>query len=573
MSSEVEIKKIYEKSIRLLNDKQARLMDLQQVLKKSVIRLSLTARKDDDRVNNILNDIKSSVDDHVDIDLLNQNLDELFVLTNNSGYQNSSNSEPFYSILKKDIKRYIHTPYSKDFISKFKILVNKEASNTDISSQLIDFIDEVSRNKQHEEEDLNLFIKTITKGNNFSFSVTNSHTTKVLHDLAIKVSEYIHKIQSHDGGVSNATDDKILDSSKNAIIINHVLNEIVNQLTLPSVSKKEQFEVRQLLNKSEDNNESLNEITTKIVVLINQSIHSYELEKKELEEFITKICAQLSDIEKFTHLIRNDSDGVHARSLALTDSIETDVADIEDTVTKSSDLDELKKHVSTNLKEIRKHVEDYKIIDKQQADITSQRYTEALEELSRAQDESAKLKEQLHESKTLLLRDPLTGIANRLAYNERVTAEVNRWQRSKSPLSIAIWDIDHFKKINDTYGHSVGDRVLMLFSDIIQKRIRKVDFFARIGGEEFVLLMPDTTLTDALTVNNKLRVLLEECNFHYEGKYCNITSSVGIAEFREGDDEDIALKNADKALYQSKNNGRNRCTIYEHSGENDKNKL
>jgi len=123
-----------------------------------------------------------------------------------------------------------------------------------------------------------------------------------------------------------------------------------------------------------------------------------------------------------------------------------------------------------------------------------------------------------------------------------------------------MWDIDHFKSVNDDFGHGVGDRVLKLFAEIIQSRIRKVDHFARIGGEEFVLLMPDTPLDIALTLNNKLREKLEACNFHYNGEHCPITSSVGLAEFQIGDEVEDVMERADQALYQSKNEGRNRCT-------------
>ncbi|MBL4711489.1 MAG: GGDEF domain-containing protein [Gammaproteobacteria bacterium] len=564
-SSEVEIKKIYEKSIRLLNDKQARLMDMRQVLKKAVIRLSLTARKDDDRVNEILNDIKSCVADDVNIDLLGQHLDNLFVLTNNSDYQNSAKSEPFSIVLKKGINRYVNTPDSEEFISKLKILVNKEMSDVEMSVQIIKFVDDMSHKKQQDQDDLNLFVKKLSTDNNFTYNVSGSSIN--LKELAIELSKYIHSLQVCE--IDNiVSEEKNTKKSDNVVIINHVLNEIINQLTLPSVSKKEQGQIRKLLNKPENTDENVKEVSSKIVILINQSIQAYEEDKNELEKFISKICEQLSDIEEFAQLIRTDNSEAKARTLALTDCVETGMSGIEDTVTKSSDLEKLKKDVAINLKEIRKHVEEYKITDKENTGVSSQRYTQVLEDLTRAQDESTKLKEQLHESKTLLLRDPLTGIANRLAYSERVTVEFNRWQRSKSPLCLAIWDIDHFKQINDTYGHSVGDRVLILFSDIIQKRIRKVDFFARIGGEEFVLLMPDTSLADALIVNNKLRCLLEECNFHYEGKDCRITSSVGIAQFVNGDDEDVVLKNADTAMYQSKKGGRNMCTTFDSEIDN-----
>jgi diguanylate cyclase len=262
------------------------------------------------------------------------------------------------------------------------------------------------------------------------------------------------------------------------------------------------------------------------------------------------------------HVVRRDNDEAKSRSLALTDSVEIGVSSIEKTITKSTDLTTLKQDVSSNLTEIRKHVEDYKHAEEVKKDISSQSYAKIIEELSRSQKESEKLQAQLHESKIQLLRDPLTDIANRLAYDERIIVEFNRWKRTNVPLCLALWDLDHFKQINDKYGHGVGDRVLKLFADIIQSRIRKVDLFARIGGEEFVLLMPDTSIENAMNLNNKLRVMLEECNFHYEGQHCKITSSVGVAEFRRGDKAEIVLEKADKALYHSKNTGRNRCTVF-----------
>lgn len=443
-SSETEMKIIYEKSIRLLNDRQARLMDMRQVLKKAVIRLSLTVCSDKEDVNNILGDIKASVDENVDIDMLNQHLDKLFVLINHADYKDRGQSDP-------------------------------------------------------EENNKN---------------------------------------------------------------INHALSQIVNKLDLPAVSRNEQAEIINNL-KASVNNVDCKGVTQKLVSLVNQSIRSIEREKHELEEFAVKICTQLTDIESFMHLIRRDTDDAEARSLAFTDTVTTGVADIEDSVTKSSDLNELKKHVADNLNGIRQHVEDYKTINKDKAELSSKHYMKLIKELSYAQKESVTLKQQLQESKQLLLRDPLTGIANRLAYEERIATEVHRWKRTKESLCLAMWDIDFFKVFNDTYGHGVGDRVLKLFSDIIQKRIRKVDLFARIGGEEFVLLMPDTSLDDALTLNNNLRVLLEECNFNYDGNQCKITASVGIAEFLEGEEESFVMEKADKALYQSKNFGRNRCTVFD----------
>ena len=161
-----------------------------------------------------------------------------------------------------------------------------------------------------------------------------------------------------------------------------------------------------------------------------------------------------------------------------------------------------------------------------------------------------------------MLRDPLTMLPNRMAFDERITLEINRCKRNNENICIAMWDLDHFKKVNDTYGHDAGDRVLKLLAKIIITRVRKVDMFSRIGGEEFVLLMPDTSLENALNLNNQLRDSLANSGFHYDGSPCPVTASVGIARIEEYDNSESVMRKADEALYKSKKEGRNRCTIY-----------
>ena len=231
----------------------------------------------------------------------------------------------------------------------------------------------------------------------------------------------------------------------------------------------------------------------------------------------------------------------------------------------ADDIAKLKNNVLGDLSEIRKSVEEHQQAEIEREEMSKQGYAQIISELARTQKETIMLKEQLQESQKKMLRDPLTSLSNRLAYEERIALEVNRVKRNKSPLCLAMWDIDHFKNVNDTYGHDAGDRVLKLLAKIIVTRVRKVDMFARIGGEEFVLLMPDTGIDDALNLNNQLRASLEHSGFHYKGSPCPITASVGIAVIDEHETPEQLLEKADKALYKSKRDGRNRCTVYEHS--------
>ena len=159
-----------------------------------------------------------------------------------------------------------------------------------------------------------------------------------------------------------------------------------------------------------------------------------------------------------------------------------------------------------------------------------------------------------------MLRDPLTGLPNRMAFDERITLEINRCKRNHENICIAMWDIDHFKKVNDTYGHDAGDRVLKLLAQIINTRVRKVDMFSRIGGEEFVILLPQTSYSDAFNVANNLRKKVEQNRLKVktQDKPLSLTISAGVSIYQLGEDLEYVMDRADKALYQAKNSGRNK---------------
>ncbi len=153
--------------------------------------------------------------------------------------------------------------------------------------------------------------------------------------------------------------------------------------------------------------------------------------------------------------------------------------------------------------------------------------------------------------------DKLTGLHNRHKFEELFILELERARRFEHPLSLIILDIDHFKAVNDTFGHDVGDKVLKSFADIIQIHIRKLDILARWGGEEFLVLAPNTDLDHVQILAEKLRLAVEEFSF---AKVQNITISAGISQLEKDDSFDDLLKRADKALYHAKENGRNQVS-------------
>jgi diguanylate cyclase (GGDEF)-like protein len=159
----------------------------------------------------------------------------------------------------------------------------------------------------------------------------------------------------------------------------------------------------------------------------------------------------------------------------------------------------------------------------------------------------------------LTIVDGLTEIYNKRAFLETLEREFNRSQRYNRPLSMIIFDIDHFKNVNDTYGHLTGDYVLKHMSKIIKQSVRTEEFLARYGGEEFTIIMPESTRGPAIKLGEKIRLLVESTTFHFEGKIIPITISVGVATLSNNISNPMELISlADKNLYQAKSSGRNR---------------
>jgi len=181
------------------------------------------------------------------------------------------------------------------------------------------------------------------------------------------------------------------------------------------------------------------------------------------------------------------------------------------------------------------------------------------QDLSEMKGEIEAAWQRAHALEKELLIDPLTGIYNRRAYDRRIEEELQRYQRYHRVFSLLVFDVDHFKDINDRYGHSAGDQCLKEIINRVKLILRKSDFLSRYGGEEFVVIVPEINAEGALEVAEKIRATVEQTKFIHKSEVVKITISIGLTHIKPGDRvHDQIFSRADRALYNAKQAGRNR---------------
>lgn len=338
--------------------------------------------------------------------------------------------------------------------------------------------------------------------------------------------------------------------------IHRILTRLLDTLYVPDNLQSRSQELRLRLVGGESEEALLATLETTGQLISEASLAANEA----FTTYLTSVNQELTDIYAVIGGEAERQQSLEAAAQQWQESMLSDMSDLEKNSQEASDLNQLKSLVNSRLGNIRQALKNYQQSEQQQKKMSGQ-----LQELARRiramEVEAEKNRTALEKHRHKALHDPLTGLPNREAYNERIGNEYQRWLRYRHPLTVAICDLDHFKKINDTFGHQAGDRVLRFISRSISKRLREIDFFGRIGGEEFVFIMPDTTRDQAFVVLEKIRSSIAATEFNYKNEPMPITLSIGITQFIEGDRTETAMGRADIALYQAKNAGRNRCQI------------
>lgn len=298
----------------------------------------------------------------------------------------------------------------------------------------------------------------------------------------------------------------------------------------------------------------LDDLATLMLAITDSGQHEFEAYLQQLNE----------RLESFQSNLQAASEG-HADNRSAAREMDTQIREqvdgLQSSMQEAADLDDLKHVLENHLEGLLGTMDQHqKQRDEREQEVAARLHSLA-ERVAHMEQEALGYREHLEEQRQKALIDPLTGLPNRAAWSERLDHEISQWQQHGNTLLLAMLDLDHFKRINDNYGHLAGDKVLKIIASVLRKRLRGTDFIARFGGEEFVLLMPDTAPTAGAKLLEKLRASIEACPFHFKGEPVTITISMGLTAFKPGEHSDLVLKRADQALYRAKHAGRNQVAL------------
>jgi diguanylate cyclase len=282
-------------------------------------------------------------------------------------------------------------------------------------------------------------------------------------------------------------------------------------------------------------------------------------ERDQATALLAQVTQRLEEVAAFLAGDAQNRRNTLGDAEELNTRVLTEVSSLNDEVRVARDLEPLKQLIGARVEAISTQVRQFREREEGRFLEQSERTQRVNARVAELERQARDLHRSLHQERRRARLDALTGIPNRISFDERLAEEIERWKRFRNPVCVLVWDIDRFKHINDTYGHRAGDRVLREVAKCFEGRLRSTDVVARFGGEEFVMLLIGTQLPDAQRKADELREAVGELKFHFRGEPIRVTVSCGVTELRAGDEAGEVFDRADKALYSAKDGGRNAC--------------
>lgn len=301
---------------------------------------------------------------------------------------------------------------------------------------------------------------------------------------------------------------------------------------------------------------ALDKVVTVVVAALGR-------DQRQFEQFLQGLNKQLLEIGSFISFVDHSQLISTGQTQDLSDELDSHVSDIvsrfedDDTTQDLEGVVALKDSVSDKLQTIVTSLEQFQSNQSEQQALMAQQLLEMTTRVEDMDSDVQEASESLQKQRDKLLRDTLTDLPNREAYNIRVQQEYDRWQRYQRPLVLAVADVDFFKRTNEEFGHEAGDRMLKIIGKTMLQQLRKTDFIARFSGAQFTILLPETSLQAGQQALEKLRIAVQSCPLRFAKKPVTITISLGATLLADGDTIVTARHRADQACAMAKSSGRN----------------
>jgi len=345
-----------------------------------------------------------------------------------------------------------------------------------------------------------------------------------------------------------------------ALLVAEILYQLLEKINLPPDLSDRLTRLKKELEAGVDGS-SWSKMLNEIAEMASAVQLKINHERLDIEVFLKQITGRLQELDSFIAGSQEHRKQAWLSGQAFGDAVKSEMQSLVKGADEAVDIQVLKDQIQQRLEVIEEHLNGFHATESEREKAVSSDVDNLKARLVALEEESKRLKEKVKKERLQAQTDMLTGVPNRLGYEHRMAQEFARWKRFSNPLMLVVCDVDFFKRINDDYGHSAGDKALKTIAKILSKNIRETDYLARYGGEEFVLIMPGASLETAKMLGEKLRESVEQSGFHFKGEPLTITMSFGIAEFKEGDIPLKVFERADAALYEAKDTGRNKVVI------------
>lgn len=336
------------------------------------------------------------------------------------------------------------------------------------------------------------------------------------------------------------------------------LAKLLEHLELDDSLSARAAEVRKQI-ESAEKIAGLTEVCGALAELIEAQRERGKLERADVQRILLQVDTRLHEFVSYLRGEAAEREAAAQSRKSLDNGVLIEVRQLATCAKEATELSVLQEHVSQQLEAIDKQLHDFRIRETERVDAYRDRAERMKSRVDQLELETRNLQASLQREQINATTDALTGIPNRLAYQQRIALEFKRWKRFGRPLCVAVWDIDRFKLVNDNHGHPVGDLVIKVVGRTLAQQVRETDFVARYGGEEFAVLLVDANSELAMSVAEKMRCAIETLQLSVGATALSVTVSCGLAEFRAEDEPEAVFERADRALYLAKQRGRNCC--------------